>query len=300
MEKLKTAIKSMRRYFLTLSILGLSSFGLMAQNANAPTFWTEEVVLYTTLVLVFVTAILVLIVAVYVLQMLKTFLLKDMSEESKAKYEAEPSYWTTLWNKWNSLKPLEEEGELMLDHDYDGIKELDNHLPPWWKGLFYVTIGYAVVYILIFHVFESQPLQAEQYEQEMAAAEALKKENAPVVDFDETNVTMTEEPADLLAGKKAFETFCAVCHKADGGGIAGPNLTDEYWKYGGGMRNIYKTVKNGIPNTAMISWSAALNPVKMRQVSAYVMTLQGTNPPGAKGPEGEKWTPEEEVSEEGN
>ncbi len=299
MEKLKRSINPMRRYFLTLTLLCLSSLGLMAQNGETSTFWTSEVVLTTTLVLVFITAILVLIVAVYVLQMLKTFLLKDMSEESRAKYKAEPSYWAKLWDKWNDLKPVEQESEIMLDHDYDGIKELDNHLPPWWKGLFYLTIGYAVVYILIFHVFQTQPLQAEQYEQEMAAAKKFKDAiPVPVVEFDENTVTMTLDAGDLLEGKKILEMRCGTCHKNDGGGMAGPNLTDEYWKHGGGIVNIYKTIKNGVPNTVMIPWENSLNPVKLRQVSSYVMSLQGTNPVDGKAPEGEIWKPES--SEEGN
>ena len=287
----------MRRYFLTLSLLSFSSLGLMAQSAEAPGFWTPEVVLYTTLGLVFITAILVLLVAVYLLQMMKMFLLKDMSEERRAAYEAEPGYWAKLWSKWNDFKPMEQESEILLDHDYDGIKELDNHLPPWWKGLFYVTIAYGVVYLLIFHVFETQPLQEEQYELEMAAAAAMKKQNVPVYDFDENTVTFTDDAGDLLDGKKIFERSCATCHKADGGGMAGPNLTDEYWKHGGGIQNIYKTVKNGIPNTQMVSWENNLNPNMIRQVSSYVVTLQGTNPPDAKGPEGEVWT---EETEEGN
>ena len=269
----------------------LTGFGLMAQESGTA-FWTPEVVLYVALGLVFLTSILVLIVAIYVLQLLKTFLLKEVSEEQKVKQEAEagPAFFAKLWAKWNDFKPMEKEEEIILDHDYDGIRELDNHLPPWWKGLFYLTIVYSVIYLLVLHVFQTSPLQEEEYELEIAAAkQLLDAKPQPEVDFDENSVTLSEAPADLLEGKKIFEHQCATCHKADGGGMAGPNLTDPYWKHGGGMVNIYKTVKNGIPNTAMISWEAVLNPVRIRQVSSYVMTLQGTNPPGAKGPEGELW-----------
>ena len=302
MENLNRLVKPMRRYFLTLTLMSLTGFGLMAQDSGT-SFWTSETILYTTLGLVFVTAILVLIVAVYVLQLLKTFLLKDMTEEQRVEYQAEPSFFAKLWTKWNDFKPIEQEEEIILDHDYDGIRELDNHLPPWWKGLFYVTIVYAVIYLLVFHVFQTRPLQEEQYELEVAAAQQrLDALPQPEVDFDENSVTIADAPADLIEGKKIFERQCATCHKADGGGMAGPNLTDQYWKHGGGIVNIYKTVKNGIPNTAMISWEAALNPVRMRQVSSYILTLQGTNPPGAKGPEGELWVePEaEEANKEGN
>ena len=295
MELLKNTYKMLRKPLLLAMLLG--STQVMAQD-NAASFWTGETVMYTLLGLVFVTALLVLVVAIYVVQLLKTFLLKNMSEKQRETYEARPGYFERLWTKWNDFKPMEQEAEIILDHDYDGIKELDNHLPPWWKGLFYVTIAYGVVYLLVFHVFQTRPLQEEQYELEMAAAEALKKDMAPTVDFDETTVTRSEEPADLLAGKKNFERFCATCHKADGGGVAGPNLTDRYWKHGGGIKNIYATVKNGVANTAMIPWGNNLNPEQIRQIASYVMSLEGTNPPDAKGPEGDLWVPEEAPVEE--
>ncbi len=293
MKQLISNFKPFRRLIMTLSLL-FAGGGLMAQSTNeGGTFWTQEVIFYSLLTLVFITAVLVLLVALYVLQMLKTFVLKDMSEEQREAYEAEPGFFDRLWNRWNDLKPIEEEEALILDHDYDGIRELDNHLPPWWKGLFYLTIVYGVIYIMVFHVFKTAPLQAEQYKLEMAAAEEFKNNQPkPEVDFDENTVTFTDDAGDLVAGKKIFEQQCGTCHKADGGGLAGPNLTDQYWKHGGGMQNIYKTIKNGVPNTAMISWEALLNPVKMRQVASYVMTLEGSNPPGAKAPEGDLWVPE--------
>jgi cytochrome c oxidase cbb3-type subunit 3 len=282
-----------RRFIMSMALL-IFSTGLMAQNSSSvQSFWTQEVIFYSLLALVFITAVLVLVVALYVLQMLKTFLLKDMSEEQREAYESEPGFFERLWSNWNNLKPLEEEEALILDHNYDGIKELDNHLPPWWKGLFYLTVVYGVIYIMVFHVLRSAPLQAEQYEMEMAAAEAQKNSlPVPDVDFDENTVTFTDAAEDLIKGKEVFEQRCATCHKADGGGLAGPNLTDQYWKHGGGIRNIYKTVKNGVPNTGMLAWESSLTPTRIRQVASYVMTLEGTNPPGGKGPEGDLWVPE--------
>lgn len=275
-----------------LMLLGTKTYAQSASGSGI----NEETMLYITFGLVFIVSLLVLLVAIYVLQLLKTFIRKEMTAEQLAKYEAEPSWFAKLWASWNDLKPLEEEEDILLDHDYDGIKELDNHLPPWWKGLFYVTIVYAVVYLLIFHVFKTAPLQEEKYDREIAAAEALKANQAAdiVVDFDENTVTATTDAVELADGQKFFETQCAVCHKADGGGLAGPNLTDKYWKHGGSMSDIYKTIKNGVPNTAMISWESQLNPLRMRNVASYVMTLQGTNPPGALPPDGELYEPENE------
>lgn len=262
--------------------------------AQSTSSMSQETMLFLTFGMVILVSLLVLVVAIYVLQLLKAFVRNEMTEEQLAADQAEPSFWAKLWQEWNDFKPIEKEEEILLDHNYDGIKELDNHLPPWWKGLFYFTIGYAVIYLLIFHVFSAAPLQEERYEIEMAEAAALKasQEADIVVDFDENTVTATADATELADGQKFFELQCAVCHKADGGGLAGPNLTDKYWKHGGSMSDVYKVIKNGVQGTAMISWESQLNPVRMRNVASYVLTLQGTNPPGALPPEGDLYEPE--------
>ena len=291
MKAVKRIFKSSR----VVAILVFSLFSLPAwAQSNGGSFWTEETVFYTIVGLVFVVAILVLLVAFYVLQLLKVFITKNATEEELVMREAEPSTFSKLWDKWNALKPMEQEADILLEHDYDGIKELDNHLPPWWKGLFYLTIVYAVVYIMVFHVFKSAPLQEEEYEIAMAQAdaEATARQSTQVVAFDETNVTFTDAPADLEAGKKIFEMQCAPCHKADGGGSVGPNLTDEYWIHGGSMQDIYYTIKVGVPAKGMIAWEQLLSPERMRNVSSYILTLGGTNPPGAKAPQGDLYVPE--------
>ncbi len=257
------------------------------------TLFSQESMLYITFGLVLVVALLVLIVAVYVLQLLKAFIRKDMTEEQLAAEQMEQGWFARLWTKWNSFRPMEEEEELLLDHDYDGIKELDNHLPPWWKWLFYLTIVYSVIYLMIFHVFKSSPLQEEEYELEMTAAAKMKQvEQVEVVyDFDENTVTLTTDQTELADGQKFFATQCGVCHKADGGGLAGPNLTDKYWRNGGDITDVYKVIKNGVPGTAMISWENRLNPIRIRNVASYVLSLQGTNPPNALGPDGDLYEP---------
>ena len=174
---------------------------------NNSQLFTPEMMLYITVGLVFVVSLLVLLLSVYVLQVLRTFVEKQMSEEQRVAAASEPSWFAQMWQKWNDFKPIEKEEEILLDHNYDGIKELDNHLPPWWKGLFYVTIVYAVIYLFVFHVFQSAPLQEEQYEIEMAAAAALKasKEADLVIDFDENSVTATSDAVELADGQKFFE-----------------------------------------------------------------------------------------------
>ncbi len=293
-------MKALNQVFKPARIGLFALFGLLSTPAWAQTgtgtFWTEEVIFYTMVGLIFVIALLVLLVTIYVLQLLKAFVRKDLTEEQLASYDGQPSVWSKLWAKWNDIKPVEQEGELLLDHDYDGIKELDNHLPPWWKGLFYLTIVYAVIYLLVFHVFESSPLQEEQYEIEMARATAASQARKADVtyDFDENSVTATDDPAGLAEGKKTFESLCAACHRADGGGNAiGPNLTDDYWLHGGAMTDIFSTIKFGVPDKGMIPWEQQMNPEKMRNVASYIMTLRGTNPPGAKAPQGDLFKPDD-------
>lgn len=300
MNKLKSFFKLPR--IAMMSMLLFSSGLLQAQTENA-TFWTQETIFYAVVGMVFLVALLVLLVAINVLQLLKAFVKKDLTEEQLAASEAEPGWFAQLWAKWNDFKPMEKEEEILLDHNYDGIQELDNHLPPWWKGLFYVTIVYAVVYIMVFHVFKTSPLQEEQYELEVARAEeaaALRASNQVSV-FDDSNLVYEANSSYISSGKQIFESQCGTCHAANGGGGAGPNLTDDYWLHGGKFQDIYNTVKNGIPGTTMIQWSMILSPEKVRDVATYVRSIRGTNPPGGKGPQGELFVPEEttEATEEG-
>lgn len=192
-------------------------------------------------------------------------------------------------------KPVDQEAEILLDHDYDGIHELDNNLPPWWVWGFYITIVWGVVYFILFHITGTAPHSAEEYKMEMAAAEeAIEAYKATATNLvDETNVTLLTDGADLSAGEKIFVTNCATCHAADGGGLAGPNLTDEYWLHGGGIKDIFGTIKNGVNGTAMISWKDMMGAGDIQKVSSYILSLQGTTPANPLPPQGEKWVGEE-------
>ncbi len=188
--------------------------------------------------------------------------------------------------------PIERESEILLDHDYDGIHELDNNLPPWWVYGFYVTIIFAAIYLVRFHVIKTGDLQLVEYEKSMAIAEeeiaAYMATQADVVD--ESNIQALTDATRLANGKEVFATYCASCHKSKGEGDAGPNLTDKYWKHGGGIENIYNTVKNGISGTVMIAWGNSIPPGQVLEVASYVLTLDEVTPEeGGKGPEGEIW-----------
>ncbi|MGW8122452.1 cbb3-type cytochrome c oxidase N-terminal domain-containing protein [Roseivirga echinicomitans] len=288
MERIKSITKNLSSKYLWMPLMLLAT--PLAAQSDGLSGYSQATAFYVVVGLLIVVALLVILLALNLLQLVKA-VMKGPESEAKESVSVEegPSWLVKTWAKWNALKPMEEEEDLIMDHDYDGIKELDNHLPPWWTALFYLSIVYAVVYILVFHVFKTSPLQEEEYEIEMALAQALKseKEQTIIVDFDESNVPYNGDAEALADGKKFFEAQCGVCHKADGGGLAGPNLTDDYWRHGGSMTDIYRVIKDGVPNTAMIAWESKLNPVRLQNVSSYVKSLRGTNPPGALPPDGE-------------
>lgn len=193
-----------------------------------------------------------------------------------------------LWEKINSFKPIEEEAKLDTGHSYDGIRELNNTLPPWFTVTFLGTIIFAVIYLWRYHVAEKAPLQEQEYKNEVSKAQKevdayLKATGGGV---DENNVKLLTG-ADIEAGKKLFITNCAACHKPDGGGLVGPNLTDEYWIHGGAVNDIFKTIKYGYPDKGMQSWKSNFSGTEMAQLASFVKSIKGTNPPGAKEKQGD-------------
>lgn len=247
-------------------------------------------------VLLFLLLVLLILIAIEaIIGALENVMLQKLDEEAKTRFLAEKeSSVKFTWLKETYIrllgsKPIEEEGEIILDHNYDGIKELDNDLPPWWLYGFYISIIFAAVYLLRYHVF-SGPSQIDELETELAEAktaiEIYKKTAKDLVDVN--TVTQLTEVADIAAGKKIFETNCVACHMADGGGGIGPNLTDQHWILGGDIKSIFKTVsEGGRSGKGMIAWKAQLKPLEMAQVASYVLTFQGTTPANPKDAEGE-------------
>ncbi len=250
---------------------------------------------YIIAAVILVIIILLIVVAFSLLRTINT-ITTQAAKEKAAKvgipYVPTPNWWDRFTQKVNASVPVEQEKNIELDHSYDGIKELDNHLPPWWKWLFYGTIGWAVVYIIVFHFSNSLPLSAEEYQNEVALAEEKARQlraSQPQVAIDENALTFTKDAAIIEKGKSVFTEYnCGSCHRNDGGGnTIGPNLTDEYWLHGGDIKNVFSTIKNGVVEKGMPAWGKSMKPEAVRDVTFFVMSLQGTNPQNAKAPQGE-------------
>lgn len=195
------------------------------------------------------------------------------------------------YRKMLTQKPVEKEEEILLDHNYDGIKELDNDLPAWWLYGFYISIVFAFVYMAYYHIFDGET-QREEYLAEVSHAEeeveAYKAENPDLIDA--SSVELLTEASDLDAGESIYMTSCMACHRADGGGAIGPNLTDKHWILGGGISNVFQTIsEGGRDGKGMVAWKSELNAQEIAQVASYVLSLEGSNPPDAKAPEGDLW-----------
>ncbi|MFD2826421.1 cbb3-type cytochrome c oxidase N-terminal domain-containing protein [Leeuwenhoekiella polynyae] len=236
------------------------------------------------------------------IESLRAVLFKTLKPEAQEQYKAEVvakkerrlAWVKGLYGKLWKAKPVEEEGEILLDHNYDGIKELDNRLPPWWVYGFYATILFAAIYLLRFEVFEDYN-QIDEYEQAVAQAkldlEEYKKTAKDLVDAN--TVELLTDASDIKAGEGIFTGNCIACHKAGGAGGIGPNLTDDYWILGGGIKNVFHTIsEGGRAGKGMISWKTDLKPSEIAQVASYVLSLHGTNPADAKEPEGEMYIDE--------
>lgn len=178
-------------------------------------------------------------------------------------------------------------------HDYDGIKELDNPLPPFLKYIFYITIVISVSYLILLFVFEDKSIvQKKEYYYEMAAAKA-KDELATEQQATEAAELAPPTEAEILAsGKSVYDKTCLVCHGKFGEGLVGPNFTDEYWLHGGRPEDLKKVITEGIIEKGMISYKSQLSPRQIDDVIAYILSLQGTNPPNPKAAQGEKFVRE--------
>ena len=295
--------------FIRVPVIFFIIFGIVeyfVDSGDQPAFIEYPVVL------LFLFLVLLILIAIEaIIGAFENILINKMDAETKERFLADKNkkfefkWIKDTYKKLAGAKPIEEEFEIILDHNYDGIKELDNNLPPWWVWSFYICIVFAVVYLLRYEVFDG-PDQIVELETELAQAkldiEEYKKTAKDLVDVN--TVVLLTESSDLEAGKAIWAANCVACHMTDGGGGIGPNMTDKNWILGGGIKNIFSTIsEGGRDGKGMIAWKSQLKPSQMAQVSSYLLTFQGTTPANPKAAEGDIWVDEavesatEEVTE---
>nr|WP_299206135.1 c-type cytochrome [uncultured Brumimicrobium sp.] len=275
---------------LVIGFIGSSQI-VSALSFTAPTPSAAELELwvYVTsqdLNALVVITILLLAFLLHMINMFYKALRLIKPKDKKAAEEQAASFTRAL----TGATPIEDEDKVDLGHDYDGIRELDNPMPPWWVALFVVTIIFSVVYVFHYHILGTGQLQEAEYNRSVEKANIeiaeYRKKNA--MNVDETNATLMEDPADLMAGKALYQNNCTVCHKEDGSGDIGPNLTDAYWNYGGDIKDVFKVIKLGAPK-GMPAHESTFNPIQIQQVASYVLHFdEVSQADGGKEPEGEK------------
>jgi cytochrome c oxidase cbb3-type subunit 3 len=290
-------MKKLKYILLTFifTIPGLVS----AQEATASKGLIEQYQVEIVLGLAVVVCLVAILAMFTLLIAMKTMLRMKLAEDGVSEEETELikaregeeglDFWGRFWNRFHDAVPVSKEETVVTDHEYDGIRELDNRLPSWWLYGFYFTILFGVGYLINYHVAGSGMNQEEEYQAEMQQAREEVKLYLASLDnlVDENSVVLSTESTDLAAGKAIYEANCTVCHAADGGGGVGPNFTDKYWIHGGDMKSMFRTIKYGVPEKGMISWESQLSPKKMQQVASYIYMMEGTTPANPKDPQGE-------------
>jgi cytochrome c oxidase cbb3-type subunit III len=171
---------------------------------------------------------------------------------------------------------------LIPNHEADGIHELDNLLPRWWVWLFYLTILFSAGYMGYYHVLKAGELQAAEYSRESRHGDEIKAASLAKFEASIGNLTPDSDKAVFGKGQMVYAQMCAPCHRPDGGGLVGPNLTDDYWIHGSNYVDTVKTIVNGVPEKGMLTWRGVLKPNEIQSVASYIYTLRGTKPPNPK------------------
>ena len=276
-----------------IAIIGM--FGLMALNNHslALSFMTPGEAKENTPWLLVETSDLYFLAVINLILLGVVFYLKNMFKnlmdlvktEQEKTVIAKPKRLKKINHVLTDVVPIEQEHKILMDHEYDGIQELDNNLPPWWVWMFYATIVFAIVYLFNYHILKTGDLQYQAYDKEIKQADAQVKAylEANAMNVDETTVTLMSDASELGKGKALFETNCVTCHNPKGEGNIGPNLTDKNWIYGFNIKEVFKTIKTGTPN-GMPEHGSKFNPVQIQQVASFILSL-----PEAKGkaPQGE-------------
>ncbi len=281
------------RVLIPLLLLSASSANAQAYKGGASTMSTYE--LFWLLLVVNVVLFILMLAQMNLLRGLTKVVTGVEDSAMEGEVAKGPTWVDKLMAKLTRQVAVEKEQDILMHHEYDGIRELDNVLPPWWVWLFYGSILWSVFYLFGVHVADFIPDQRTEYANEMSEAKAdVAAYTATLKSIvDENTVTLSTEAADLASGGAIFKQYCTPCHGADAAGSetsVGPNLTDAHWIHGGGVKNVFATIKNGVPEKGMISWKSQLKPAEIAAVASYILSLQGTGPATQKAPQGEVWT----------
>jgi cytochrome c oxidase cbb3-type subunit 3 len=273
---------------MIIAILGLTFVSQMSYGqTSAPIVEQQNFYGLTPFLFYFFCAVIVF--EVFIIYVLYRAINKFLSRDETLATVPKKSW---LMSQLSDAVPVENEESIMMDHVYDGIRELDNGMPPWLKYMFIGTIAFTIVYLFDYQVFHIHPLQLEEYKNELAEAdvqmEAHRKNAANSID--ESSVVLITDAAALNEAKTVFTNNCVACHGKGGEGSVGPNLTDDYWLHGGSIHDIFKTIKYGVVEKGMKSWQADISPAQIQAVVGYIKSLHGTNPPNAKEKQGELYT----------
>jgi cytochrome c oxidase cbb3-type subunit 3 len=306
LEQKKNASVAAKTLIMLVAFFGISSLCFAQDAANTAAAQTTTAVSFGGLSeFSFYSLITVIVLEILVITgmliSLKGLIAKEkvvVAEEADLVHVIpKESSWKKLWIKLNNFRPVHEEVE--LDHNYDGIRELDNRLPPWWLYGFYLCIVFACVYLYRNHISHTAPSSEQEYVAAVAQADEEKAEylKKAANKVDENSVALLTDATSIDAGKKIFSTTCAPCHGPEGQGVVGPNLTDNYWLHGGGIKDVFKTIKYGYPEKGMKSWEADFSPVQIAELASFIRSLHGTKPSNPKEPQGEIYKEEPVVKD---
>ena len=270
-------------------------WGQTAKNTD-PNFWPDlfgQMVLIGGCIVLAAAFLTIVRLFTAMVKLQEIQLLREKGLEQVAEHYAQPqqSVFAKIWQKMQGTVPLAKEKDIMFDHEYDGIRELDNKMRRWWLWLFYITIVIAGIYFYVYHISGTGLSSKEQYALQMETAQKeiddyLSRQADQV---NEQTVTKLSDEKALAEGASIYQTLCSVCHGPAGEGGVGPNMTDPYWIHGGDIKNLFRTINYGVPEKGMISWSAQLRASDIQKVASYILSLQGTNPQNGKAPQGDLW-----------